>query len=193
MVAEFTSPQPRTIVMRIVDGEGTGSVVETHATPVGPGADRRPRTADWKRSSLTRTGPASSKRARPRLITPLMRQTATRPWRDDLAYASAATSCAPAASGLNSAITGDPFYKTSTSAYPHPEDVLIWANHDPYVRAGRTDNRDLCAQAASRVERGFTPALAAAGTSSNCVATRRRWPPARAIGSRAHAGRDAPP
>ena len=45
VVAEFTSPEPRTIVVRIVDGEGTGSVVETHATPVDPGADRRPRTA----------------------------------------------------------------------------------------------------------------------------------------------------
>ncbi len=34
VVAEFTSPQARCIVMRIVDGEGTGSVVETHATPL---------------------------------------------------------------------------------------------------------------------------------------------------------------
>jgi hypothetical protein len=31
--------------MRIVDGEGTGSVVETHATPIGLGPDNRPRTA----------------------------------------------------------------------------------------------------------------------------------------------------
>ena len=45
VVAEFASPEPRTIVMRIVDGEGTGSVVETHATPVGPGPDGLPRTA----------------------------------------------------------------------------------------------------------------------------------------------------
>ena len=29
-------PDARTIVMRIVDGEGTGSVVETHATPLAP-------------------------------------------------------------------------------------------------------------------------------------------------------------
>ena len=42
VVAEFTSPEPRTIVMRIVDGEGTGSVVETHATPLGPGPDGLP-------------------------------------------------------------------------------------------------------------------------------------------------------
>ena len=31
--------------MRIVDGEGTGSVVETHATPLGTGPDGLPRTA----------------------------------------------------------------------------------------------------------------------------------------------------
>ena len=33
--AEFTCPDARTIVMRIIDGEGAGSVVETHATPPG--------------------------------------------------------------------------------------------------------------------------------------------------------------
>ena len=33
--AEFTCPDARTIVMHIVDGEGTASVVETHATPLG--------------------------------------------------------------------------------------------------------------------------------------------------------------
>ena len=35
--ATFHCPDPRTIVMTIVGGEGTGSVVETHATPIGPG------------------------------------------------------------------------------------------------------------------------------------------------------------
>ena len=45
VIAEFTSPEARTIVMRIVDGEGAGSVVETHATPAAPGADGLPRTA----------------------------------------------------------------------------------------------------------------------------------------------------
>ena len=44
-VAEFTSPEARTIVMRILDGEGFGSVVETHATPIGLDSDGRPRTA----------------------------------------------------------------------------------------------------------------------------------------------------
>ena len=35
--ARFHCPDPRTIVMTIIDGEGAGSVVETHATPVRPG------------------------------------------------------------------------------------------------------------------------------------------------------------
>jgi nitrite reductase/ring-hydroxylating ferredoxin subunit len=43
VVAEFTSPEARTIVMRIVDGEGTGSVVETHAIPADSSHDGRPR------------------------------------------------------------------------------------------------------------------------------------------------------
>ena len=34
--AEFACPDARTIVMTIIDGEGAGSVVETHATPLGP-------------------------------------------------------------------------------------------------------------------------------------------------------------
>src|SRR5262249_14373705 len=88
VIAEFASPERRTIVMRIVDGEGTGSVVETHATPVGMGADGRPRTAvieagiahsDPSGVAHTRRGAAGS--------TPLMRYAAPRLWRDDLAYA----------------------------------------------------------------------------------------------------------
>ena len=88
VIAEFTSPEPRTIVMRIVDGEGTGSVVETHATPLGPGADGRPRTAVLEAviAHSDRSGFAHALRAAP-LIAPLMRYAATRLWRDDLAYA----------------------------------------------------------------------------------------------------------
>ena len=88
VIAEFTAPEPRTIVMRIVDGEGTGSVVETHATPVGPGRDGRPRTAVIEAvvAQSDRPGFHYSLRAAP-LITPLMRLAATRLWRDDLAYA----------------------------------------------------------------------------------------------------------
>lgn len=88
VIAEFTAPGPRTIVMRIIDGEGTGSVVETHATPIGPGRDGRPRTAVIEAvvAQSDRTGFRYSLRAAP-LITPMMRLAATRLWRDDLAYA----------------------------------------------------------------------------------------------------------
>ena len=88
VIAEFTSPERRTIVMRIVDGEGTGSVVETHATPVGAGPDGRPRTAVIEAviAHSDRSGFAHARRVAP-LITPLMGYAATRLWRDDLAYA----------------------------------------------------------------------------------------------------------
>ena len=88
VIAEFTAPEPRTIVMRIVDGEGAGSVVETHATPIGRGPDGRPRTAVIEAvvAQSDRTGFHYSLRVAP-LITPLMRLAATRLWRDDLAYA----------------------------------------------------------------------------------------------------------
>jgi uncharacterized protein DUF5914/Rieske 2Fe-2S protein len=88
VIAEFTSPGPRTIVMRIVDGEGSGSVVETHATPLGPGTDGLPRTAVLEAviAHSDRPGFAHALRGAP-LIAPLMRRAATRLWRDDLAYA----------------------------------------------------------------------------------------------------------
>lgn len=88
VVAEFTSPERRTIVMRIVDGEGSGSVVETHATPVGPGPDGRPRTAVLEAviAHSDRPGFVHARRSAA-LITPFMRHAATRLWRDDMAYA----------------------------------------------------------------------------------------------------------
>lgn len=45
VIAEFTTPDPRTVVVQIIDGEGQGSVVETHVTPPGIGPDGVPRTA----------------------------------------------------------------------------------------------------------------------------------------------------
>jgi hypothetical protein len=88
VIAEFTCPEARTIVMRIVDGEGTGSVVETHATPVGTGPDGRPRTAVIEAVVAHSDRPGFS-RSLPleRLISPLMSRAATRLWVDDLAYA----------------------------------------------------------------------------------------------------------
>jgi nitrite reductase/ring-hydroxylating ferredoxin subunit len=87
-VAEFISPEARTIVMRIVDGEGTGSVVETHATPIGLGSDSQPRTAVVEAviAHSERTGFQRARRVAP-LISGLMRVAASRLWRDDLAYA----------------------------------------------------------------------------------------------------------
>jgi hypothetical protein len=87
-VAEFTSPEARTIVMRIVDGEGAGSIVETHATPIGLGPDGHPRTAVIEAviAHSERTGFRRVRHAAP-LISGLMRVAASRLWRDDLAYA----------------------------------------------------------------------------------------------------------
>lgn len=88
VIAEFVSPGPRTIVMRIIEGEGAGSVVETHATPMGPGPDGRPSTAILEavvahsdRPGFVRALPAAG------LIAPLMRHAAKRLWRDDVVYA----------------------------------------------------------------------------------------------------------
>ncbi|MER6720960.1 DUF5914 domain-containing protein [Streptomyces halstedii] len=86
--AVFTAPGPRTVVMRITDGEGAGSVVETHATPLtAPGA-AEPRTAVVEAvvAASDRRGFALARAAAP-LLRPLMRGTAGRLWRDDLAYA----------------------------------------------------------------------------------------------------------
>jgi nitrite reductase/ring-hydroxylating ferredoxin subunit len=86
--AEFTCPEPRTVVMTITEGEGVGSVVETHATPLGPGPDGRPRTAVIEAvvAHSERPGFALARRASAALR-PAMRQAAARLWRDDLAYA----------------------------------------------------------------------------------------------------------
>jgi hypothetical protein len=88
VIAEFTTPEPRTIVMRIVDGEGAGSVVETHATPVRPAPDGSPRTAVLEAviAHSDRSGFTYALRGAG-LIQPVMRRAATRLWRDDIAYA----------------------------------------------------------------------------------------------------------
>jgi hypothetical protein len=86
--AEFTCPEPRTVVMRITEGEGLGSVVETHAAPLGRGPDGRPRTAVIEAvvAHSGRPGFALARRAAPALRLAI-RQAAARLWRDDLAYA----------------------------------------------------------------------------------------------------------
>jgi nitrite reductase/ring-hydroxylating ferredoxin subunit len=88
VTAEFTCPEPRTVVMRIIEGEGAGSVVETHATPLGRGPDGRPRTLVTEAvvAGSPRRGFAAARAAGPALR-PVMRRAAARLWRDDLAYA----------------------------------------------------------------------------------------------------------
>jgi Domain of unknown function (DUF5914)/Rieske [2Fe-2S] domain len=88
VIAEFSCPDARTIVMRIVDGEGSGSVVETHVAPIGSGPDGRPCTAVLEATIAHSDRPGFKRacRAAP-LVAPLMRYAATRLWRDDLAYA----------------------------------------------------------------------------------------------------------
>ncbi|WP_199442748.1 DUF5914 domain-containing protein [Umezawaea beigongshangensis] len=88
VVAAFTCPEPRTIVMHVVEGEGRGSVVETHATPLGRGPDGAERTAVIEavvahsdRKGFAAALPAAA------VLRPLMKLAAKRLWRDDLAYA----------------------------------------------------------------------------------------------------------
>jgi hypothetical protein len=86
--AEFSCPDARTITMEIVDGEGAGSVVETHATPLRPGSDGRPRTAVIEAvvAHSDRPGFGHVRRVAGALR-PLIGVAARRLWRDDIAYA----------------------------------------------------------------------------------------------------------
>ncbi|AVV47067.1 DUF5914 domain-containing protein [Streptomyces sp. ID05-04B] len=86
--AVFTAPEPRTVVMRITGGEGRGSVVETHATPLGHDDRGRPRTAVVEAvvAASDRPGFGVARTLSP-LLRPLVRAAAGRLWRDDLAYA----------------------------------------------------------------------------------------------------------
>ena len=86
--AEFTCPDSHTIVMTITEGEGTGSVVETHATPVTAPGEHPARTV------MTEAVVATSDRFGFRVamgLAPLvrvgMRASATQLWADDLVYA----------------------------------------------------------------------------------------------------------
>lgn len=82
--ARFHCPDPRTIVMTIVAGEGVGSVVETHATPVDSG---RTVITEATLATSERLGFRMLRAAGSRLLRPLMRQAARRLWVEDAAYA----------------------------------------------------------------------------------------------------------
>jgi hypothetical protein len=89
VTARFETPEPNTIVMSIIDGEGTGSVVETHARPIHtarPG--RPPRTAVIETTLATSARSGFSHAIKGRSIArPLIAFSANRLWKDDAAYA----------------------------------------------------------------------------------------------------------
>ena len=83
VVCTFASPGPRTIAMTIVEGEGTGSIVETHATPLGPG---RTQMVEATLATSDRAGFRIARSAA-RLLTPFILRRARRLWVEDIAYA----------------------------------------------------------------------------------------------------------
>jgi nitrite reductase/ring-hydroxylating ferredoxin subunit len=86
--AAFVCPDPRTVVMHILQGEGAGSVVETHAVPLGRDDAGHPRTAVIEATIASSPRPGFGlARHGAALIRPAMRWAAARLWRDDLAYA----------------------------------------------------------------------------------------------------------
>lgn len=85
--ATFHCPDPRTIVMTIVDGDGVGSVVETHATPIRPGSTRLIETtiATSDRPLFQGLLTRAPRLAR-RVLAPFIAARADRLWADDGAY-----------------------------------------------------------------------------------------------------------
>ena len=81
--AVFFSPEPRSIVMTILEGEGKGSVVETHATPI---EDGRTAIVEATLATSDREGFKHALKLQ-RLIRPLIERSARRLWVDDVAYA----------------------------------------------------------------------------------------------------------
>jgi len=81
--ATFHCPDRRTIVMTIVDGDGRGSVVETHATPL---ADGQTAMTEATIATSDRKGFGLVKRLEP-VVRPLIERAARRLWVDDIAYA----------------------------------------------------------------------------------------------------------
>ncbi len=84
--ATFHCPDPRTIVMTIVDGDGVGSVVETHATPVAPGrtllVETTIATSDRPSFAWVRRLPLLA-----RMMRPMIEARARKLWVEDVVYA----------------------------------------------------------------------------------------------------------
>ncbi|MCA9573242.1 MAG: hypothetical protein KC656_35645, partial [Myxococcales bacterium] len=82
--ARFHTPDPRCITMTIVAGEGTGSVVETHATPLD---DQRSAVVEATIATSERPGFQWAVRRLGWFIRPLVEARARRLWVEDAAYA----------------------------------------------------------------------------------------------------------
>ena len=91
--ARFDCPDPRTIVMTVTGGEGVGSVVETHATPVfgsvdAQGTPRLPRTAIIEATLATSDRPGFTQALKGAVVArPMIELLAGRLWKDDALYA----------------------------------------------------------------------------------------------------------
>jgi hypothetical protein len=79
----FHAPTRRSIVMTITGGDGAGSVVETHATPIDDG---RCAMVEATLASSDRKGFAFARRVAP-LLRPFIEKRAARLWVEDVAYA----------------------------------------------------------------------------------------------------------
>jgi phenylpropionate dioxygenase-like ring-hydroxylating dioxygenase large terminal subunit len=89
VTARFETPEPHTIVMTIIAGEGTGSVVETHARPITTARPGKPPL-----TAVIETTLATSERngfdhalKGAAIARPLIAFSAARLWKDDAAYA----------------------------------------------------------------------------------------------------------
>ena len=93
--ATFHCPDARTITMTIVDGEGTGSVVETHATPL---VDGRTAIIEATLATSERTGFRGALKAAG-IIRPFMLRAQRKLWVEDAAYAERTYALRQAATG----------------------------------------------------------------------------------------------
>jgi isorenieratene synthase len=82
--ARFHSPDLRTIVMTIIRGEGEGSIVETHASPMSPG---RCRVVELTLATSDHPRFPPVVKLLGRAIRPLVQRAARKLWEDDAAYA----------------------------------------------------------------------------------------------------------
>ena len=82
--ASFHSPDPRSIVMTIEDGDGSGSLVATHATPIEPG---RSAVIEATIASSDRPGFEYAVQWGQSITRHFIEQRAAKLWVEDLAYA----------------------------------------------------------------------------------------------------------